>query len=848
MLIENFSIVVLLLLGCANLALWGMLIMRKQKSMDQHHTAMFILGSGFLVLAYFFSILSDSTWMKIALLKFQYFSGLIAGTAWLGYIYQKTQFESAADRKRMFLPVFSYVGAVIFLLTNEWHGLVWKSITTVPLWSHSTLAFQFGLGFWAIVVGVAASLALGLYWVACPRKAISPQDLPWQRLLVVILLVPLGFGVVDLVWDASISLVPYAFGVCGVVLGSAALWRFSTNILPVAHETVIEGMEDGVIVLSMEGLVLELNKKAQLMLDVTLEEAYGKSLSELLQLPEGPEEVSPSWMARTSELTFIIDGEEHYFDLRSSLLQSGTSDVGRVLVMRDVTEWKRITNALKESEESYRNLFERVPVGLYRTSPDSNILDVNKALVDILGYPDRETLLRAESKTMYAEPRDYEAWKRRIEREGVLRDQELHLRRYDGSSIWLRENAIAIRNERNKIVYFEGSLEDITGTKLTMLALEQERNFIETVLDTVGALVLVLDRKGRIIRFNRACERLTGYVLDELDTLDLFSTLIPEAEEEEVRILFKKLFQGESVRHHENHWKTRTGEERLISWSNAVLHAEDGSPEYIISAGIDITDQRKAEKGLEIYAHELERSNSELENFAYIASHDLQEPLRMVASYLQLLHRRYGDQLNGDAEEFINFAIDGAKRMQGLIHGLLEYSRIGTRGGELVTIDMNAVVAESLHNLSILIEEVGGKVKVQELPELVGDHTQLVQLFQNLIGNALKFIGEETPEIHIAAEKQLEKWVFTVEDNGIGIDPKFQDRIFRIFQRLHTQQEYPGTGIGLAVCQRIVERHGGSIWVESIAGSGARFRFSIPERQIDPKLSRSESIQADAGR
>ena len=791
MFIENFSIVILLLLGCTNLAIWGLLLMRKQKSVHQHHTAIFISGSGLYVLAYFFLVISGNLWLKIALLKFQYLLLLVIASAWLGYMYQQTHSGKQYSRRLMFVVFLLCAIAGGFILTNEWHQLIWKEIALRPLWSRETIQFEHGIGFWVLGGACLLSISIGMFWSLGKPGKKDRQFRQWQSLLIFAYILPVVCAVVDYFWGTGIWLVPYGVGISGFILGVAGIWKFSIDILPVAHEMIIGGMDDGVIVLNMRGEVLELNSRAEEILTTSIDEAYGKPLSELpaLQAMGKDQEKTSSWMSRTSELAFKLNGETHYFDLRSSSLRNDGAEVGRVLVMRDISDRKKITNALRESEESFRSLFERVPVGLYRTRPDGKILDANQALVEILGFPDKETLLSARSGDQYADPRGHEEWMNLITAEGKLQDYENHLKRYDGSEIWLRENAIAIRNERGGIESFEGSLEDITGTKLTMLALEQERNFTETVLNTVGALVLVVDRKGRIIRFNRACERLTGYSHAELADLNVISTLIPETEQIEVEAAFQKLFQGVLIRYNENHWKTRTGEERLISWSNALLHGEDGSVEYIVSAGIDITDQREAEKGLEIYADELERSNSELENFAYIASHDLQEPLRMIASYLQLLKRRYGDRLDGDAEEFIEFAVDGARRMQGLIHGLLEYSRVGTRGGEFIHLDVHDVVNQSLKNISILLDEVDGEVHIEELPEIHADETQFIQLFQNLIGNALKFRREDPPMIHISASKIDGAWIFSVRDNGIGIEPKFHDRIFKIFQRLHTQQE-----------------------------------------------------------
>ena len=249
-----------------------------------------------------------------------------------------------------------------------------------------------------------------------------------------------------------------------------------------------------------------------------------------------------------------------------------------------------------------------------------------------------------------------------------------------------------------------------------------------------------------------------------------------------------------------------------------------------------IIERKFAEIRLKSSMDELERSNNELQQFAYVASHDLQEPLRMVASYVQLLARRYRGKLDADADDFIDYAVDGAKRMQGLINDLLQYSRIGTQGKEFEATECEAVLDRALSNLQMSIKESGAKVTHDLLPTVMADSSQLTQLFQNLIGNAIKFCRDEPAEIHIWAEEieaesesRVRSWYrFSVRDNGIGIDPKHSERIFLIFQRLHGKGEYAGTGIGLAICTRIVERHGGRLWVESGEGEGATFHFTIP--------------------
>lgn len=242
---------------------------------------------------------------------------------------------------------------------------------------------------------------------------------------------------------------------------------------------------------------------------------------------------------------------------------------------------------------------------------------------------------------------------------------------------------------------------------------------------------------------------------------------------------------------------------------------------------IEIDKHKKTEARMEELLKELKRSNKELEQFAYVASHDLQEPLRMVSSFTQLLEKRYKDKLDEDANDFIHFAVDGAKHMQQLINDLLAYSRVTTRGKAFEPVELEDVLDESLFNLKLSIEESDAKITHEPLSSIKADQSQMVQLFQNLIGNAIKFRGEETPEIHISTEDDVDKWIFQVADNGIGIEPLHNTRIFKVFQRLHERDAYPGTGIGLSICQKIVERHGGEIWVKSEPDRGSKFYFTI---------------------
>jgi chemotaxis family two-component system sensor kinase Cph1 len=272
---------------------------------------------------------------------------------------------------------------------------------------------------------------------------------------------------------------------------------------------------------------------------------------------------------------------------------------------------------------------------------------------------------------------------------------------------------------------------------------------------------------------------------------------------------------------------TRTGRSVPISISVGLVRDRRGRITGMQAVARDISERKRGEEVLAQQAQELARSNAELEQFAYVASHDLQEPLRMMASFSQLLAKRYKGRLDADADEFIGYIVDGAIRMQRLIDDLLTYSRVGRLGRPLAPTDCTKIFETTLLNLRSAIEEAGAVVTAGPLPVVMADATQLVRLFQNLIGNAIKFRGDSPVQIDVGAEYQGDKWLFWIRDNGIGIEPQYLERIFLIFQRLHHRHDYPGTGIGLAIAKKIVERHGGRIWVESERGKGSTFYFTL---------------------
>ena len=328
----------------------------------------------------------------------------------------------------------------------------------------------------------------------------------------------------------------------------------------------------------------------------------------------------------------------------------------------------------------------------------------------------------------------------------------------------------------------------------------------------------------------------TGFSQAEMLGRDSLTLVHPE-DKEMVRESAIQMLRGERTGPYEFRVIRKGDEVRWILGTTTSMRYHGGRA--ALGYYMDITERKDIEEQLALQAEELTRSNSELEQFAYVASHDLQEPLRMVTSYVQLLADRYLDKLDKDADEFIDFAVDGAKRMQVLINDLLEYSRIATEGRAFEPVECDAIVDHAVANLEVAIEENGAEVSRDGLPTVMADTTQLTQLFQNLIGNAIKFRGERSPRVHVSAQPRPDdSWVFSVRDNGIGIAPDHHERIFNVFQRLHGRGQYAGTGIGLAICKKIVERHHGSIWVESKPGKWTTFSLTIPKlrgRAGDPE-------------
>jgi PAS domain S-box-containing protein len=362
--------------------------------------------------------------------------------------------------------------------------------------------------------------------------------------------------------------------------------------------------------------------------------------------------------------------------------------------------------------------------------------------------------------------------------------------------------------------------------------LQSQRGFQQLWELASDALILV-DGQGRIVLVNGQIERLFGYRREELLGRS-------------IEMLIPARFRTRHMEHRSDYFQDprprpmgsglelfglrKDGSEVPVDINLSPLKTTE---RLLIKAAIrDVTERKQAQERLRHYAEDLQRSNLELQQFAYVASHDLQEPLRAVATFCEMLQRRYLGKFDAEADQWLGFVVNGARRMQALVRDLLAYSRLESRGHPLTPVASGEIVQKAVSILQSAIVESGASITWGELPTVQGDASQLVQLFQNLIGNAIKFRGQESPQVQISATLKDDGWLFAVRDNGIGIDPKYHERIFEIFKRLHPSDRYSGTGIGLAVCRKVVVRHGGRIWVESEVGKGGAFYFTIPMQGV----------------
>lgn len=486
------------------------------------------------------------------------------------------------------------------------------------------------------------------------------------------------------------------------------------------------------------------------------------------------------------------------------------------------------SDSLSLGEEQLRQIIDAAPSGMIMVNHSGKIVLVNSQIEQLFGYERMElvgksieVLVPTSARERHPQYREQYFDDPKTRAMGVGRD--LYGLRKDGTEIPVEIGLNPLMTDGSR--YVLASVVDITERKRA-----EER--LRITIEAAPSGMIMVNEQGNIVLVNTQVERLFGYSREELLGQSI-EKLVPSKVRDkhpEHRASFFKNPQARSMGVGRDLFGLRKdGSEIPVEIGLNPLQTE--GERYVLASIVDITERKKAEALLQEKILELERSNEELQQFAYVCSHDLQEPLRVISNYTQLLAKRYmGKTLDEDAHEFIDFTLDATKRMHQLINDLLLYSRVETRGKGFVEVDVNEIVRIAESNLSLAIEESNATVSVDELPTVKGDNSQLVQLFQNLIGNALKFRSEKQPAVHVSAVTDGDMWRFTVSDNGIGFDMKHAERIFVIFQRLHLREAYEGSGIGLAVCKKIVERHGGRLWVESQPGKGSSFHFTLPIR------------------
>jgi PAS domain S-box-containing protein len=484
-------------------------------------------------------------------------------------------------------------------------------------------------------------------------------------------------------------------------------------------------------------------------------------------------------------------------------------------------------DALCESEERYRMLLDGVQnYAIFMMDPRGQITSWNAGAERIKGYTADQII--GQNFSCFFPPQDIERGRpeeilRMTTVDGRHEEQGMRVRK-DGSRFLASVVFTALRDASGNLRGFSEFSHDLSESK------ESEARY-RGLLEAAPDAMVVVNQAGEIVLLNAQAEIQFGYHRDELVGQKV-KNVIPEGFAERLiadgtRSAAEALAQqiGTGI---ELSGRRKDGTEFPIEIMLSPLESAEG---ILVTAAIrNITERKKSEEHLVKTVAELKRSNDELQQFAYVSSHDLQEPLRMVSSYTQLLAKRYQGRLDSDADEFIAFAVDGCNRMQGLIQDLLAYSRAGTNRKKLREVSSENALQEALTNLRITIEQSGGNVSHDALPAVTTDETQLTLVFQNLVGNAIKYRSAEVPRVHVSATRNGgNEWIFSVRDNGLGIDPQYFERIFILFQRLHGRDEFEGTGIGLAICKKIVERLGGRIWVESQPEKGSTFYFALPE-------------------
>ena len=527
------------------------------------------------------------------------------------------------------------------------------------------------------------------------------------------------------------------------------------------------------------------------------------------------------------EVVETLEGMRSFISVKTPRFNEIGQVIGLVGISHDITESKRAEKELKLSEKKYHSLYSTMSEGVaiheiiynqHKEASDYVITDINQAYEDITGFKKNDVIGRKASELYGIGIPPYLEIYSVVAETGEPTEFETYFEPMD------KYFSIKVTSpEKGKFATF---FEDITAQEKFEEALHESEERFRDLADNIPNLAWMADADGWIFWYNKQWYEYTGTTLEEMEGWGWQKVHHPDYVKSVTQEWSTSIKEGKP---YDNIFplKGKDGNYRWFLTRITPIKDSKGKIQRWFGTNTDITERKNREEELEITMKKLEQSNKDLEQFAYITSHDLREPLRMITSFLQLLERRYKDKLDEDANEFIEFAVDGAKRLDAMTNDLLKYSKITSEQRKNTSVNFEHVLEHALTNLKVQIEENKAVITHDPLPTINGDEQLKVQLFQNLIGNAIKYRSQETPKIHISATKEKNKYLFSIKDNGIGMSHKHLEKIFTIFQRLHTK-EYEGTGIGLAIAQKIVHQQGGQIWVESELGKGSTFYFTIP--------------------
>jgi PAS domain S-box-containing protein len=623
------------------------------------------------------------------------------------------------------------------------------------------------------------------------------------------------------------------------------------------YRGLLEAAPDAMVVVNESGEIVLLNVQAEKQFGYSRDELVGQKVKNII--PQGFAERLIADGTRTAAealaqqigtgIELIAqrkDRSEFPIEIMLSPLESAEGTLVTAAI-RDISVRKAAEGHLAQMEGRYRGLLEAAPDAMVVVNQGGAIVLLNVQAEKQFGYS-RDELVGQKVKNIIPQ-----GFAERLIADGTrtaaaaLAQQigtgiELIARRKDGSEFPIEIMLSPLESSEGTLV--TAAIRDISVRKAAEKHLAQMEGRYRGLLEAAPDAMVVVNKSGEIVLLNARAEIKFGYHRNELLGQKM-TNIIQEGFAE--RLIADALRSAEDALSQqigsgiELTGRRKDGSDFPIEIMLSPLESAEG---ILVTAAVrDITARKKGEADLLNKMEELNRSNEELGQFAYIASHDLQEPLRMVASYTQLLSRRYKGKLDSDADEFIAFAVDGASRMQRLIQDLLAYSRVGTRGQELLDTSSEEALKLALINLRGAIADSGALVTHDQLPVVMADETQLTQLFQNLVGNAIKYQSPGIPRVHVSAVRNGgNKWVFSVEDNGLGIDSQYFEKIFGMFQRLHKREEFAGTGIGLAICKKIIERHGGSISVESQPGQGSIFHFVLAGSEAKSRIASEETV------